>query len=390
VLGIKTRLLGALRQTFPSTIAFAGTGGNVWLAGAVERGPTVAAIFCGSDTGPSGTGRQLRARLPAQAVARAAAGSVAVLYSGNGQPLFPDPAGRAINAPLRIALRKRVPDTVEALLAGLKTSTTQEDLRRIRKAGFTFRITQSRDDIRRFHARFLAPLVARRFPEDGWVMSVEDLLADLERGGELVCADIGGDWVGGLFNWADPPVYSMGPLGIRDAEDAIRHLRVVPALLVASMQRAVALGCIDAMLGFSVPFLGKGPIWFKAKWGCTLEIHPTSPNLQIFLDLRHAAPRRALADSPVLFRDGPDLAACAWLMPGEEALTTLTREASRFSGISRWYVLAEARTIADAERRLAEVSEIVPVNVDLNGNTPLWLGQLIRTGRPTKARAGAF
>ena len=61
--------------------------------------------------------------------------------------------------------------------------------------------------------------------------------------------------------------YAMAQLGIRDADEEVRKSRVVSALLVRSMQRAVELGLATTTLGFSLPFLGKGPIWFKAKWG---------------------------------------------------------------------------------------------------------------------------
>ena len=63
-------------------------------------------------------------------------------------------------------------------------------------------------------------------------------------------------------------------LGIRDADDAVRQKRVVAALIVRSLERAVELGRDRASLGRSLPFLGKGPVWFKAKWGGILTATP--------------------------------------------------------------------------------------------------------------------
>lgn len=57
--------------------------------------------------------------------------------------------------------------------------------------------------------------------------------------------------------------------------------------------------------------------------------------MQIFLDLRHPPVRRALAESPIILRDGDRLAAVAWLMRGPAPLATLLREAKRFSSLSR-------------------------------------------------------
>ena len=85
----------------------------------------------------------------------------------------------------------------------------------------------------------------------------------LNRGGELVCADIDGAWVAGMFNLANPESYDLGSLGIRDADDAVRQKRVVAALIVRSLEQAVELGRGQATLGRSLPFLGKGPVWSR-------------------------------------------------------------------------------------------------------------------------------
>lgn len=376
--GIKTRLLTAIKSAFPQTIGYFGPDADVWLAGTIERGPSIAAFFCGEDAKPGRRGRSLRTKVMAHAAELGASGTPALLFSGAGGPGFPDPGGRTITAPLRIALRKSLPTTQDALLADIKNSTTQEDLRRIRKAGFTFRTTTDPAKIREFHARFYAPLVAHRFPEDGWVMSPEDLISGLGEGGELLCADLDGNWVGGLYNWAKQDSYSMGPLGILGADEALRHKRIIPALLVGSMERAVTLGLSTAKLGYSVPFLGKGPIWFKAKWGCTLDVQPDSPTMKLFLDLRHSAVQRVLADSPIVFRDGGGLAVASWLIPGPDPLTALLREAERFSSLPRWYVLADPETMNTAKSALHTNDRIVPVGIDPNAAGPRWLGQALR------------
>lgn len=378
MLGLKSRILAALRTGFPRTAGYAGADADVWCAGALDRAPSVAEFFCGEGTEPAGQGRLRRSRIVARATELAAKGTVSILFPEATGPGFSDPESRAIVAPLRIALRKALPPTSEALMADIRTSTTREDLRRIRKAGFTIRTTTDPEDVRIFHARHYVPLVTRRFPEDGTIMSLGTLLEKLERGGEIVCADLDGEWVAGLFNWAYPDYYAMGPLGIRDADDAVRQQRVVSALLVGSMERAVALGLPTAMLGYSVPFLGKGPIWFKAKWGCTLEVRPRSPTMQMFLDLRHAPVRKALADSPIIHFDGADLAVSTWLPPGEAALRSLIREAGRFPGIARWHVLADPKTLEAAASALDGDDRLVPARVSPGAGGPLWLGRLLR------------
>ncbi len=169
------------------------------------------------------------------------------------------------------------------------------------RANFSYRVTRDPDVVREFHARHYAPLVAHRFPEDGEIVRVEEMLDRLNRGGELVCADIDGAWVAGMFNLANPESYDLGSLGIRDADDAVRQKRVVAALIVRSLEQAVELGRGQATLGRSLPFLGKGPVWFKAKWGGTLTRGALGPvqDLHMFMDIRHAAVRRMLSASPI-------------------------------------------------------------------------------------------
>ena len=278
--------------------------------------------------------------------------------------------------PLGIALRKTLPDTTDSLLAGLKTSTTQEDLRRIRRSGFTFRITNDSDDIRAFYAHYYVPLVRQRFPEDGVITPLEIMLEILGRPGELVCADLDGEWVAGILNWVSGDDYTMGALGIRGADETVRQKRVVSALLVQSMQRAVELGRSTTTLGTSLPFLGKGPIWFKAKWGCRLEFEPQKPSMQMLLDLRHESVRTALANSPIVHCEKGELCVAAWLPPGDGPRKALIREAGRFPGISRWHVLAEPETLREAEQALEENERIHPVKVDICATEPLWLGGL--------------
>lgn len=364
-------------HAFPPFAAYESPRLRVWCAGAMDRAPSIAGFFGGDGLASGRNGRTRRSRVLGRAKDGAAQGGVSILFSPDGEPAFPDPDACGIVVPVRIGLSRDLPDTTAALMADIRTSTTQEDLRRIRKAGFTFRVTRDPAALRQFHVRQYSPLVTQRFPDDGWIMSPDEMDEGLRHGGELLCADLGGDWVAGLFNWDKGDHYAMGPLGIRDADDRLRNLRVVSGLLVASMERAVTLGRRAARLGYSLPFLGKGPIWFKAKWGCSLSVHPSSPVMQLYADLRHASLRQALADSPVLFRDGADLSVCAWLLPGEAQQATLVREAGRYADLSRWYVLGDPETLAAAVPALRGNDRIVPVPVGPAGEAPLWLGQLV-------------
>ncbi len=281
--------------------------------------------------------------------------------------------------PALIDLHTNLPDDLEALRAQLLTSTTREDFRRIRKANFTYRVTSDPDAIREFYARHHTPLVAQRYPDDGSTRSLDAMLRELEQGGEVVCADIDDEWVAGIFNIRHDTSYEMLSLGIRDADNAVRQKRVVAALIVRSLERAVELGLDHATLGRSVPFLGKGPVWFKAKWGGILTRSDLTRYLHAFLDLRNEATRRLLSQSPIIHVVDDALVVSTWLEPGDDSLRTTAREAGRFPGVSRWYVLGEPETLAAGAEQLSGNERVVTVPITPHADQPLWLGEVLRS-----------
>jgi hypothetical protein len=348
-----------------------------WFAGFERNAPSIAPFFCGDDARPGHEGRVWRNRLPGRITRIAGAGGLPILHLREPGPRLVDILHRAIAVPELVDIHTNLPYDLDALRAQLLTSTTREDFRRIRRANFSYRITSDPDSIREFHSRHYAPLVAHQFAEDGRIKSVGKMISESSQGGELVCADIDGDWVAGIFNVADEASYALMSLGIRDADDAVRQKRVVAALIVRSLERAVELGRERATLGRSLPFLGKGPVWFKAKWSGTITRGPGTEDMHMFMDLRHDAVRRMLSGSPVIHREGEKLVVSAWLEPGETPLQATVRDAGRFPGISRWHILAEPETLASGEAQLSTNERIVPIPVTPLGDHPIWLGEAL-------------
>lgn len=366
-----------LRRYLLGSAVYEGSEGTAWLAGLEPRAASIAAFFCGDDVRPGRRGRVWRHRIADRITDVAGAGGLPILRLPDPGPQLAAVLSRAITVPLLVSIHTELPADTEALRSQLLTSTTREDFRRIRRANFTYRVASDPEAIREFHARHYSPLVAQQYPEDGRVGSVENMLDGLGHGGELVCADIDGAWVAGMFNIRHEASYAMMSLGIRDADKAVRNKRVVAALIIRSLERAVELGFDRATLGKSLPFLGKGPVWFKAKWSGILSRDPATPDMQMFLDLRQDAVRRMLAVSPIIHTEGDALVVSTWLEPGDDPLKVTTREAGRFPGVSRWYVLGEPETLDAGAAELAARERIVPVPVTLRGDHPVWLGETL-------------
>ena len=66
-----------------------------------------------------------------------------------------------------------------------------------------------------------------------------------------------------------------------------------------------------------------------------------------------------------------------WLEPGDKPVQDTTRDAGRFPGISRWYVLAEPQTLAAAGAQLSTSERILPVPVTLRRDRSVWLGEAL-------------
>ena len=369
----------AVSRQFPHSTVYEGSDGTVWFAGFEPAASSIAAYFCGDDVRAGSRRRIGRSSVPGQITDIAGAGGLPILKLGEPNPRLASILPRAITVPTLVDIHTDLPTDTDALRAQLLTSTTREDFRRIRRANFSYRVTSDPDAISEFHATYYAPLVAQRFPEDGRIVPVEKMLAHLDRGGELVCADIDGEWVAGIFNVRHDASYALMNLGIRDADDAVRQKRVVAALIVRSLERAVELGQDRASLGRSLPFLGKGPVWFKAKWGGIVTRGPAAQDMHMFMDLRHAAVRRMLSASPVIHCEGDALVVSTWLEPGDKPLQATARDAKRFPGISRWYVLGDPETLADGAAQLSASERIVPVPVTPSGDRSIWLGEALPT-----------
>lgn len=359
-----------------TTATYRGSNGEACFVGAVSRAPSIAGFFCGDDVHLASQGRISPREIP-ELIDRVALGGGLPVSSSHTEAGLSDVLPKAIRVPTLVDIHVDLPAGVDAVREALVTSTTREDFRRIRKAGFTYRVTTDPEAIREFHARHVTPLIETQFPDDGTVGSADKMVASLRTGGELVCADLDGEWVAGILNSADETTYALVGLGIRDADDSVRQKRVVAALIVRSLERAAELGLRRATLGRSLPFLGKGPVWFKVKWGGVITRRPDTRSMDMFVNLRTAPVRRLLAESPIIHSHGDDLVATVWLEPGERPLHDLVRDSARFPGISRWYVLGKDDTIRAGLDELSTNTRVVPLTVGLDGEEPVWLGEVL-------------
>lgn len=374
---MKTGIKTFFRRRFPQAAYFAGTDCKMLAMGVPYRQESFARVLCGDNARLGNSSRNMWASPKDTCLSFAEQGGVAIIAGQAAQGLSQSFRSAALQVPITVSLSRDLPSSIEELRNSVRTSTTREDLRRIRKAEYSYRIETDPHVLSDFHSNYASALVDSRFPEDGHLESVESLLRKIEEGGELVCVDAGGEWLAGILNKRGAGTYALGRLGIRDGSENIRRKHVTSALIVRSFERGVELGLRRAGLGASIPFLGKGPIWFKAKWGGVLSLDK-SPRLHVLLDIRHDSVRKILSRNPILHDEEGELAVAYWLGPGPEALQKVYRDYKMFPGIRRWYVVGEPRTIEQGADTFAAVDGILPVTVPPTSNWPIWLADLLR------------
>ena len=150
------------------------------------------------------------------------------------------------------------------------------------------------------------------------------------------------------------------------------------ALIVRSLERAVEVGRSRATLGGSLPFLGKGSVWFKVKWGGVITWDTAIPDMRMFMDLRNAGVRRMLPRP----RSSTPREEAWWCQRGSGAGTNplktpfATWGGSRVSPAGTY--LGEPQTLDAAAAQLSANERIVPLPVSLHSDDPpLWLGEML-------------
>ena len=366
-----------LRKRFPRIARFVGKDCDMLAVGSPQRQESFATILCGHNTRLIKRGRSSWPSPEMMCFRHAKRGGVAFVAEHIADTMSRSFHSAAIQVPTMVDLARPLPPTIEELHKSLLTSTTREDLRRIRKSAFCYRVETKHSAVRDFHENYAGALLKERFPYDGQLEAIEKTLSKFEKRGELICLDSENEWLAGIINFVGENCYSLGRLGIRGGSDDIRRKYVVSALIVRSLERGVELGSNCAGLGRSIPFLGKGPIWFKAKWGGLLSLSNDLKRPMMLLDVRHQSVRKVLSRNPILLCDSNILAVACWLEAGNSNLQKLLREKRMFPSVERWYVIGEASAIDPCSDVFSTIPSIVPVTLSSVLSEPIWLGQLL-------------
>jgi hypothetical protein len=185
----------------------------------------------------------------------------------------------------------------------LAAETVRSDLRRIRKFGYSFEVTQ---DLRRyedFYHHMYLPYALQTFGDGALTWPLE-VLEEGFRAGELLLVNRQGVPVAGeLIRYTE-----SGPrvlvLGVRDASRELVHEGVIGALYHFGLRHLESKGFRRVEMGKSRAFLNDGVLRYKKKLGLRL-VGPADGCFYLRV-LRHTeATRTFLQANPLIFaRDG--------------------------------------------------------------------------------------
>lgn len=208
----------------------------------------------------------------------------------------------------------------------LSSRDVKNEMRVIRKLGYSFKVLQSDSALDEFYHEMLLPMETERHGELTDKTDLEFLRKKFQKG-FLVAAYLDDKWVGANFMVEeDEGVIRSRHVGWRDgSQELLRQGRIVSALLQEVIRHVQAEGYTKLDLGSSNPFADDGPLIYKLKWGADIEL-PTVLNsngelmdaetmMAVHFQVDNPGARSILQRTPVIAKHGNGLRVYGWDTP---------------------------------------------------------------------------
>jgi hypothetical protein len=218
------------------------------------------------------------------------------------------PRSEYLEIPQWVRQKYNVPDSWEEVLKSFRKNTRRTDLRKVRKFGFTYRITGSEEDYREFYHRMYIPYLRKRFADEVIIEPEWKVLRQCRKGelmhivrDERVVAAVLLHLLGGrlAYVW----------VGVPEDLDNDLYTGVFSAMYYFTILYGYTRGChlID-FLG-SRPLLNDGLFRYKRKWGTYVEDSPVPRGDILLKPLQFTEPVRGFfRTNHFVVRDGNALA----------------------------------------------------------------------------------
>lgn len=238
-----------------------------------------------------------------------------------------------IRVPEWIRSAMKVPAEIQSLASG--HNSLRQDLRLIRKHGFTVTSTNDEQAFEDFYQTMYVPHGRGRHGPDAHLRS-KHILHDSFRRGVLLLVQHSGETIAGLVIEKMRSEINFAGIGVRGGEERLMKLGTMSAAYYFGLTYAQQNGFARVDLGGTRPCCTDSLLRYKKKWGAVIETKPLHTNDYI-LTWSHNNPAvvAMLQKYPLIVREKNELS----------ALTVSSNVAAEFSlppGLSRSIELAPA------------------------------------------------
>ena len=223
------------------------------------------------------------------------------------------------------------------------TGSIREDMRKIRREGFTAEVSHAEADFEMFYRTMYVPFIRNRHGAQAIIRNAHQLRRWFRRGG-LVWVRHGGQRIaGGLVERRDN-VILLRALGTADGESEPVKAGALAALYYYEIEYAHTRGCTRVDFGGSRPSLNDGVLRFKRKWGVRLvEKHDVRYDFLLHWNRLDETATTFLSQTPVIFRHQGGLSTVAAInkqAPATEADVWMAYRSMWMPGLHRLYLIA--------------------------------------------------
>jgi hypothetical protein len=260
--------------------------------------------------------------------------------------------GNVLRVPERVCLQAKLPfdETTRKQVA----RSNRQNIRRIRKNNFSYRVTDRREDFDYFFHDMYLPFIKDRFEDSAEVYSYKSAL-EMFRHGVILWAVQDGRVVAGSLTEKAGDVAKAIVIGTAGGSHEPINAGAHSALYFFSIEWAAEQGFKFLDMGGSRPSLADGVLVTKRRWGAGLAWPNQHHDLIVHWTRCSHAVRRFLEQTPLIFRDADGLSGITAVNPQTDTdLAAVRKQAERhwISGLKRVIVISDlARSVRTGSDR---------------------------------------
>jgi hypothetical protein len=149
----------------------------------------------------------------------------------------------------------------------------RDDMRRIRKAGFTYDVSRDPTFLEEYYRTMYLPVVRNAHEDSALPVPLDQLRELLRGGGELFLVLRGSQPVAGEFVFYTGRRVCVRTIGVKNADPGLIKEGAVAACYYNTIQQVRSKGYDRLDFGGCRPFLHDGLLAYKKKWGLQLTGH---------------------------------------------------------------------------------------------------------------------